>query len=264
MKIWILSDLHLRMSDIDWDIEFPDADVCVVAGDVTDPPLASLAWLQEKVGNRMPVVFVAGNHEYYGHSYVEALAEAKCRASDFPDVHFLEKDEVVIDGVRFLGATMWTDFELYGTPERSMQVAALQMNDYRCIDYSSSHGRRFSPEITRAIQFDTRSWLESELAKPFDGPTVVVSHTCPHTLSIHQDYAGDALNPAFTSDLSTLIETFEPDVWVHGHTHSSFDYLVPNKKTRVVCNPRGYVRRWNMGYQVENMMFERYKVIEVA
>jgi Icc-related predicted phosphoesterase len=264
MKIWILSDLHLRVSEVDWEIEFPDADVCVVAGDVTDPPLLSLAWLQENIGHRMPVVYVAGNHEYYGHSYSEALAEAKRDAARFPSVHFLENGETVIDGVRFLGATMWTDFELYETPEKSMKAAYVCMNDYRAIHYSSTPSRRFAPEITRAIHKDSRAWLEQALAAPFDGRTVVVTHTCPHFLSVHDQYAGDMLNPAFASDLSPVIERFQPDVWVHGHTHSSFDYVVPGTGTRVVCNPRGYVRRWNMGYEVENMMFERYKVIEVA
>jgi Icc-related predicted phosphoesterase len=264
MKIWVLSDLHLRMSEIDWDIEFPDADVCVVAGDVTDPPLESLAWLQKNIAHRMPVVFVAGNHEYYGQSYSEALAEAKSESWRFPTVHFLEKDETVIGGVRFLGATMWTDFDLYETPERSMQTASLYMNDYRAIEFSQNPRRRFSAEITRAIHKDSRAWLEQALAESFDGPTVVVTHTCPHPLSIHDQYAGDALNPAFTSDLSAVIERFQPEAWMHGHTHSTFDYVVPGTKTRVVCNPRGYVRRWNMGYQVENMMFERYKVIEVV
>lgn len=264
MKIWVLSDLHFRMSEIDWDIELPDANVCVVPGDVTDPPLESLVWLQKNIGHRMPVVFVAGNHEYYGHSYTEALLEAKSEAWRFPSVHFLEKDETVIAGVRFLGATMWTDFELYETPERSMQVASLYMNDYRLIEYTREPRRRFSAEITRAIHKDSRAWLEAALAEPFDGPTVVVTHTCPHQLSVHEQYAGDALNPAFTSDLSPVIERFQPDVWIHGHTHSSFDYVVPETQTRVVCNPRGYVRRWNMGYEVENMMFQRYKVIDVA
>ena len=264
MKIWVLSDLHFAMSHLDWDIEFPDADVCVVAGDVADPPSESIRWLAENIGIRMPVVFVAGNHEYYGHYYEDALAAGRTAALSFPSVHFLENDEVVIDGVRFLGATMWTDFEFYDNPDQAMRAAALYMNDYRQIAYSRTPPRRFAPDITRAIHKDSRNWLEGVLSERFDGPTVVVTHTCPHELSVDSQYAGDQLNPAFVSDLSDVIKAHEPDLWIHGHTHSSFDYVVPETRTRVVCNPRGYVRRWNMGYEVENMMFIRYKVVEVG
>lgn len=264
MKIWALSDLHFAMSSLDFEIEFPEADVCVVAGDVTDPVIESIRWLHENIGCRMPVVFVAGNHEYYGQAYAESLAHAVKNAHLYPTVRFLERDECVIDGVRFLGATMWTDFEFYETPERSMQIASIYMNDYRMIRYSDEPRTRFTAEISRVIHKDSRKWLEQSLAAPFDGPTVVVTHTCPHPLSVHEQYAGDQLNPAFVSDLSAVIETHQPDLWVHGHTHSSFDYVVPGAKTRVVCNPRGYVKRWNYGYEVENMMFIRYKVVEVA
>ncbi|NTF17354.1 phosphatase [Agrobacterium rubi] len=263
MKIWVLSDLHFAMSHLDWDIEFPDADVCVVAGDVTDPVLESIKWLHKNIGCRMPVVYVAGNHEYYGHFYQESLAYALQESVRYPSVHFLEKGEAVIDGVRFLGATMWTDFEFFESPEQSMKIASRYMNDYRMIYYSEKPIRRFSAEISRAIHKDSREWLEKALSAPFEGPTVVVTHTCPHPLSVHEQYAGDPMNPAFVSDLAPVMEAHQPDLWVHGHTHNSFDYVAPGTKTRVVCNPRGYVKQWNMGYEVENMMFIRYKVVEV-
>lgn len=262
MKIWTFSDLHFAFSRLDYDFEFPDADVCVVAGDITSPPLASVRWLQEHIGSRMPVVLVAGNHEYYGYEYTSALAEVRARADEYPDVHFLEDREVVIGGVRFLGATLWTDFELYGRPVEAMREAHLAMNDYRAIMHTVEPPVRMRPDITREIHKQSRAWLADRLAQPFDGPTVVVTHTCPHMLSVHPQYAGDALNPAFASDLSAEIARFQPDVWIHGHTHSNFDYMVPGTKTRVVCNPRGYVRQTNYAYEVENMMFDRYKVIE--
>lgn len=264
MKIWVISDLHFPMSRLDWEIEFPDADVCVVAGDVTDPVIESIRWLHENIGCRMPVVFVAGNHEYYGHAYAESLDEARRLAPDYPSVRFLENDAAVIDRIRFLGATMWTDFEFFHSPKQSMQVASLYMNDYRAIRFSNDPPRRFTAEDTRAIHQESRKWLKAALSESFDGPTVVVTHTCPHQMSVHGQYAGDHLNPAFVSDLSSLIGEHEPDLWIHGHTHSSFDYVVPGTRTRVVCNPRGYVKRWNMGYAVENMMFLRYKVVDVG
>lgn len=263
MKIWTFSDLHLAFSDLDDEIETPDADVCVVAGDLLSPPLSSLRWLQERIGGKMPIVFVAGNHEYYGEVYVEALAQAKAERSRFPDIHFLENEETRIDGVRFLGATLWTDFNLYGTPDDSLRVAGAFMNDYRTIMYRMSPSERLRPEHTLALHEESRVWLEATLEAPFSGQTVVVTHTCPHRLSIHPQHAGDNLNPAFTSDMTEVIDRFQPAAWIHGHTHASFDYVVPGTATRVVCNPRGYVRQTNLSYQVENMMFERYKVIEV-
>jgi Icc-related predicted phosphoesterase len=263
MKIWTFSDLHFAFSDLDYDLEFPDADICVVAGDVTAPPLKSVKWLQKHIGHRMPVVAVAGNHEYYGQVYVDALAEVKANRHLFPDVHFLENEELVIGGVRFLGATLWTDFDLYERQREGMKVAHASMNDYRTIMYRLEPPERLTPQHVLGFHQESRRWLEEALARPFDGETVVVSHTCPHEMSIHPQYAGDPLNPAFTSDLSAIIKTHEPAAWLHGHTHASFDYVVPGTRTRVVCNPRGYVRQTNYGYSVENMMFERYKVIEI-
>ncbi len=263
MKIWTFSDLHLAFSDLDYEVEPPDADVCVVAGDILSPPLSSLRWLQERIGGKMPVVFVAGNHEYYGEVYLQALAQVKAERSRFPNVRFLENEETRIDGVRFLGATFWTDFDLHGTPDQSMRVAGAFMNDYRSIMHNLHPPTRLNPSHTRAFHQKSRKWLEGSLSQPFDGKTVVVTHTCPHPMSTHPQYTGNNLNPAFTSDLNEVIERFQPAAWIHGHTHASFDYVVPATATRVVCNPRGYVRQTNLSYQVENMMFERFKVIEV-
>ena len=263
MKIWVLSDLHLPMSDLDWEISPPDADVCVVAGDVCDPPAESVRWLAEYIGRHMPVVFVAGNHEYYGQTYDHSLDEALSLDPSVTNVHFLENRAVVIGGVRFLGATMWTDFEFYERPDESMRYAYRSMNDYRAIMFSDRPPTRLTPLHTRDVHMASRAWLEARLSEAFDGPTVVVTHTSPHERSVAQEYAGDALNPAFVSDFSALIDRHAPPLWIHGHTHTSFDYVLHPSVTRVVCNPRGYVRRWNMGYQVENMNFERYKIVEV-
>ena len=263
MRIWVFSDLHLAFNDLNYDVELPDADVCVVAGDVISPPLRALQWLQRKIGNAMPVVFVAGNHEYYGHNYTRELASTKTNRHLYPGVRFLENEQVLIGGVRFLGATLWTDFDLYGDQTEAIKVAHAFMNDYRSIMYRVFPDERLTPYHTLQFHSESREWLKGALAKPFDGRTVVVTHTCPHPMSVHPQYVGDNLTPSFTSDLSELIETYQPVAWLHGHTHASFDYLVPNTRTRVVCNPRGYVRQTNYSYEVENMMFERYKVIEV-
>jgi Icc-related predicted phosphoesterase len=263
MRIWTFSDLHLAFGNLDYTFEFPDADLCVVAGDVTSPPMNSVKWLQRHIGERMPVIFVAGNHEYYGQVYLDTLNDMKASLDAFPSVHFLENSAVVIHGVRFIGATLWTDFALYKQQRESMKVAHAFMNDYRTIMYRLSPPERLTPQHTLDFHRDSRNWLENELRRPFEGKTVVVTHTCPHTMSVDPQFDGDPVTPAFASDLSDLITTFQPAAWIHGHTHTSFDYVVPYTSTRVICNPRGYVRQTNTSYSVENMMFERYKVVEV-
>lgn len=270
MKLVVFSDLHLPYSGgLDYQIQLPDdCDAIVIAGDVDDPISRSMAWLRDNVaGQGKPIVYVAGNHEHYNQDYTKNMAEARSLAPTFANsgIHYLENEEVVIDGVRFLGCTLWTDFELYERPEAGMNTARLCMNDFRCITETPDGIRsvRFTPERTREIHKESLAWLEGALARPFDGKTIVVTHHCPHPLSIHRQYAGDSLNPAFTSDLDQTVQKFEPDLWIHGHTHSSFDYVVPGTTTRVVCNPRGYVRERFNGREVENMDFIRYLTIEV-
>jgi Icc-related predicted phosphoesterase len=263
MKIWNFSDLHLAFGDLDYKLEIPNADVCVIAGDIADPPLESIRWAWKNIARWIPVVMVAGNHEYYGHEYLAALEQAKAHAHEYPDVHFLENDEVVIDGVRFLGATMWTDFNLYERQKEGIRQAYLHMNDYRTIMYRRYPPERLMPEHTLAIHTESRAWLEGALARPHEGKTVVVTHTCPHFNSIHPKYMGDPVNPAFTSDLSGIITRFQPDVWYHGHSHSNADYVVPETKTRVINNPRGYVTERFEGREIENHEFQPYMVIEI-
>jgi Icc-related predicted phosphoesterase len=122
---------------------------------------------------------------------------------------------------------------------------------------------RWTPDRTRALHAESRTWLRENLALPFNGKTVVVSHHCPHPLSVSREYDGDHLTPAFCSDLSPEISEFQPVLWVHGHTHFCFDYVVPETRTRVVCNPRGYVREYFNGRSVENMEFQMLKIVEI-
>ncbi|MGO7319408.1 metallophosphoesterase [Rhizobium ruizarguesonis] len=159
MKIWAFSDLHLGLGDLDYELELPEADICVVAGDVMSPPLASVKWLHQHIGKRMPVVFVAGNHEYYGQVYVDALAAMIADRGAHPGVHFLENSQAVIGGVRFLGATLWTDFDLYKHQLEGMRVAHAFMNDYRTIMYRLSPPERLTPQHTLNFHRESRSWL---------------------------------------------------------------------------------------------------------
>jgi hypothetical protein len=181
---------------------------------------------------------VAGNHEYFGGQLQDVLAALRETASRF-GVTVLDGDELILRGTRFLGATLWTDFALYGSGARLARAEAdakRGMMDFRAIRYGETG--LFRPEHARELHSAQVRWLERELSAAFHGPTVVITHHLPHRLSIHPRFEGDSLNPGFASDLDRMVR-HPVAVWIHGHTHESFDYVVNG--TRVVCNPRGYL-----------------------
>lgn len=265
MRAVVFSDLHLGFSFPDR-VDLPEGtDVLIVAGDVSAPVGKSMAWISKWFPG-VPTIYVAGNHDFYGQIYAESMESGRRAAIDYPNVHFLENDEVVLDGVRFLGATMWTDFGLYGDVRRAMAVAHHGMNDYSQIHDVNAlgHLKPWTPERTRLMHHESRAWLRGALARPHEGPTVVVTHHCPHHLSVAPQYRDDDLTPSFASDLDAEIREFQPALWVHGHTHNSFDYVIPDTTTRVVCNPRGYVRdNFDRSRSVENADFEMCKIVQI-
>lgn len=252
MKIWPLSDLHLEFADLRQPLAIPDADVCVIAGDLCRAPANGVHWLAKHIAHAMPCVYVAGNHEFYKGSIKEALEDGRAAADRFPDVHFLENDSVVIDGVRFIGATLWTDYRIEGSPELAMRNARERINDHRQIAKQRNPWQRFVPEAALRMHERSRRFIDTALkADPIK--TVVVTHHLPHALSIPPRFKGDLLNAAFASDLCDVIEAGRPALWVHGHTHDSCNYTVGD--TRIVCNPRGY--------DDENVKFDPMLVLKV-
>ncbi len=231
----VFSDLHLEFCD--WTPPPAPADAILLAGDIA-VGTHGIEWARRQFADK-PIVYVPGNHEFYGARLPEAL-EALRSAANRCDIHFLDGDECTLDGVRFLGATLWTDYALYGSAKaqlaRAMAEAKHHMNDFRMISWTD--GSRFTPELVREMHLTRAQWLADKLAEPFAGPTVVITHHLPHLLSIHPKYEGTALNPCFASDLDHLVRA-PVTLWVHGHTHESIDYVVNG--TRVVCNPRGYL-----------------------
>lgn len=273
MKLLILSDLHLEFAPFEpaADLVF---DVAILAGDIHSPAKSSIQWAMERFPDK-PVVYVPGNHEYYDDHLDTTLAEARS-ATEGSHVHLLDGDELVIEGVRFLGATLWTDFALaIEAPEGrvsdvrwAMKQATSVLNDYALIhtfdetaepgSLQHQRGRKLQATDTLRIHQAQRAWLQAKLAEPFDGRTVVVTHHAPHRGSLSAQYADDWVSGAFVSELPD--DFFEvPVLWVHGHTHQSFDYGV--HACRVVCNPRGYVSR--MSGRIENQAFDPGLVVEV-
>jgi predicted phosphohydrolase len=234
VRLHVVSDLHVEFAPF----EPPpvDADVLVLAGDV-GPGTAGVRLAREWSGGR-PVLFVAGNHEYYRHALPALNGELRAAALG-SDVHVLENDELVLDGVRFLGCTLWSDFLAAGEAEmeRSMAVCGRLLNDYSVITWSEEE-RALAPRDTLALHADSRLWLEERLAVRHDGPTVVVTHHAPlvhprPTKPFHRVLAG-----AFASDLSELMGGDRVDLWIYGHLHRTADLEVAG--TRLVSNPRGY------------------------
>ena len=251
MRLWILSDLHLEYAALTEPLEPPDADVCVMAGDLCRGIDNGIRWLAEKIAPAMPCVYVAGNHEFYKGSIKEGLEAGRAAARDAPGVYFLENDAVTIGGVRFLGATLWTDFRIEGAPEAAMDHARRRMNDYRQVAWQKNPWKRLLPVHSYRLHQDSKAYLTRELSSsPL--PTVVVTHHLPHQFSIPERFRGDPTNAAYASDLSGLIEEGAPALWIHGHMHDCCDYVVGG--TRIISNPRGYA--------YENAAFDARLVID--
>ncbi len=235
MRIRVFSDLHLEFQD--WTPPPVPADLVVLAGDI-HVGVEGLPWARRHFAGAQ-LIYVPGNHEFYGGE-MEATLEQLRGVAAAHDITLLDGDVLAMDGVRFLGATLWTDFALHGAdPDAIAQAQAdarRGMADYRRISVRGSG--RLQPDDTRRIHLRQSAWLAQQLAEPFDGPTVVITHHLPHALSVHPRYEGDRLNPSFASDLSALVRA-PVQLWIHGHTHSSMDYRIDG--TRVVCNPRGYL-----------------------
>jgi predicted phosphodiesterase len=251
MRLHIVSDLHLSRAGLD--LPATGADVLIVAGDVARPAEA-VAWASRAA---LPVLYVAGNHEFYGGSIPGTRARLAALCDGTP-IRFLDDSEVVIGGVRFLGTTLWSDFRLdAGEAARAAarDAARRMIRDFTHIRRDEAGDTAFSPEDSARLFEDHAAWLDERLDASHDGPTVVITHHAPSPRSIHPRFAGSPLNACFVSDAARLLDG-RAALWIHGHTHDSFDYIAGG--TRVVCNPRGYV----MDGVVENPRFDPGLVIE--
>jgi predicted phosphodiesterase len=251
VRIQLASDLHLEFLQRTFPRErliapAHGADLLVLAGDIANGLQAI-----ELFGDwPVPVVYVSGNHEFYGRSFDQLRVDLR-RAARGTSLRFLDNDCLDMGGVRFLGATLWTDYRLplNRTQRQLMQAAEQGLNDHRVIKTQEGV---FSAARALEEHEQSRRWLQRQLAAPYEGRTVVVTHHAPHPLSVHPRYAGDALNAAFASDLTELLPL--ASLWVHGHVHDSFDYDIDG--CRVVANPLGYVRDVNEARTAKDLVFE--------
>jgi predicted phosphodiesterase len=231
VRLHVLSDLHVEVTDFDP----PDtgADIVVLAGDIHNGT-QGLDWAAAKFPGRR-VLYVPGNHEYYDGELRGVMKSLAARARELR-IALLDNGATEIDGVRFLGTTLWTDFCLDGAERRDevMRLSRPYIVDFRAI---RDREGLFTPEESVRLHEASREWLGQRLGERFPGPTVVITHHAPHPLSVHSRFASHPANGGFVSNLEEMMGSAV--LWIHGHTHNSFDYSV--KGTRVVCNPRGYV-----------------------
>lgn len=235
MRLHILSDLHLEFAP--FVPPATEADMVLLAGDI-DLGIKGITWAKRTWPDR-PVIYIAGNHEYYRHT----MPVLNCHLQEETagtNVHFLENKELIYNGVRFLGCALWTDFEAFGTGEKmrqAMDASAGLMADYRVIRAGLDSGV-LTPSDTRRLHKASRQFLEDALARPFAGPTVIVTHHAPSMTSSKECHREHLTTAAFVSRLDDLVIRSGAVLWVHGHTHHSVDYQLGT--TRVLSNQRGY------------------------
>jgi Icc-related predicted phosphoesterase len=266
VKLQILSDLHLEFGP--QALPNAGADIVVLAGDI-GRGVRGVEWAAEAFTDQT-VIYVAGNHEFYKQRWERLVDQCK-EAAVGTNVRVLEDDSTVVTGIRIIGATLWTDFILFGDETRSeaMREAKARMNDYKHVTavqaqlasgYKESRAvSSLRPAHTALRHAKSRDFIETALSEPFDGPTVVVTHHLPHMNSVPARYAEHIGSAAYASNLQDLIERFQPDLWIHGHSHNSADYKVGN--TRVMSNPRGYPQPHGVP---ENPVFNPTLVVEIS
>ena len=264
MRLLVLSDLHLEAENC-WQMDrtFPEFDVAVLAGDIANPLWASV----EKVGDwaalkGRPTILVPGNHEFYQTVAPEAVALAMKVKDHYPHLHLLTPGSVIIDDVQFVGATLWTNYQLYRTRKVSMEMAQALMRDHREIKTLDEKGKVVPFSVNRAVQYHRadREVIEQAFARRQTEKLVVVTHHGPSRRSIHPSFRGHALNPAYVSDLDDFIISGKPTLWIHGHVHSSWNYRIG--RTRIIANPKGYGPKVPDG-PVENGDFDPDLIVEI-
>jgi len=260
VKIFLTSDIHTEkvhkcfIPNADYpNLRFDcpeNADVIVLAGDIGEW-INGLEWARHRFKNK-EIIYVLGNHEYY-RSDLTVLEELRTKAKEL-GIHLLENESVVIDNVRFLGTTLWTNFNDFSVAE--VEKAQRSITDYRVIsckkwfaDKNNKLADRlkllpvtdknkhelFTPLIAYLLNKTALKWLESQLLTPYSGKTVIVTHHAPSLRS-----CGTNVNYSYTSNLDDFIKLYSKniDLWCHGHIHDAVDYEISG--VRIVSNPRGY------------------------
>jgi len=238
MRLLILSDLHLEASPLPY--PEADCDAIILAGDI-DHGTAAVDWADE-LSKRLgaPAVLVAGNHEFHNgrpdtmRTHLLRLRESA--AGTGGRVTFLENESATIEGVRFLGCTLWTDFEAIPDGITAAKAHARRtIADFSAIDYREN--TPLTPDHAADLCRGSQAFLEAALAEPFPGHSGVVTHHPPSLRPIPEAHRRHPLTPSFASVLDDVVDGSGAALWIHGHLHKGHDYRIGG--TRLVANPRG-------------------------
>lgn len=240
MKILVLSDLHCEFRP--FQPEQTPADVVVLAGD-TNLGVRGVIWARESFPE-VPVLYLAGNHEYYHNVLPGLLADLREEAAG-SNITILEQNAVELAGVRFLGCTLWTDLALLGDSRQGAAAAATSINDYQLIRVEPEQ-RKLDPLDVIKMHEEALDWLAGELSGGDPARTVVLTHHAPSQRSLPPGAAQADWAASYASNLEAFVQEFQPALWIHGHTHQGSDYRIG--ATRVVCNPRGYPGQTSHGF----------------
>jgi Calcineurin-like phosphoesterase len=240
MRLQLLSDLHLE-TEVFQPQPAPGAELLVLGGDID----ATWAALERFANWPVPVLMVAGNHEFDGRELDEAWPALRQRCAGF-GIRLLEREMLVLSGadgrrVRFVGTIRWSDFDLFGPAGRARAERAAGY--FMRLMAATRHGAPFDAAGVRDEALACREWLANELARPNPGhwdATVVVTHFAPSQRSADPRYGGQAGTASFCNADDDLLPL--ADLWLHGHLHCRHDYTVPRPgraPTRVVCQAAG-------------------------
>jgi len=244
LKFLLLSDLHLEFKFfLIPEMENEKDIVVVLAGDIglIEKPWTYEDFIADTCDRFKKVIWILGNHEFYGGKFGTALSKLWNATLEHENLYVLDKESIVIDNVAFICATLWTNMDNHN--QMTMYDAKNCMNDYKKIrngPINEPWKRKLSPVNTVAEHLRAKEFIFAEIVaqKKAGNHTVVVSHHLPSFQSIPEEFRGDNLNGAYASELFEDIMDTQPDIWAHGHTHASSDYVIGI--TRVICNPRGY------------------------
>ncbi|MBU2750179.1 metallophosphoesterase [Acidithiobacillus thiooxidans] len=228
MKIAFASDLHLEFDDTLTLTGLSNVDVLILASDVDVLPASYPILLRRlRLVYSGPVLFILGNHGYYHGRFPNAQKKFRKAIAEDDRAWLLENESVTINGVRFLGATLWTDF----VGGRHLENCRRGKSDFSVI-------QGLTPVLAYQTHRESLDWLNAQFAAHCPDSTIVITHHARSFLSEHPRFAGSALSGGFCSNLDAHIQRWKPVAWIHGHLHDPADYRIG--RTRILANPWGY------------------------
>jgi predicted phosphodiesterase len=233
-----MSDLHLEFFE-EAGLFFPlknpeNADVLILAGDISTKSLSD--FVAEATSHYPHVIFVAGNHEYYGHTPQKRQTELSILGTTFKNFHWLENDGITIDGQRFLGTTLWFQDKPMNVFRKTGMADFGEILDFEPWVYETNR---------KAMWFLDNNTTDDD---------IVITHHIPSFQGSHSRWRGSPLNDFFICNMESLIAEKSPKLWVYGHTHDSHDFNIGG--TRLICNPFGYVWGGENPDFVDNLIVE--------